>query len=116
MKRLFSMLALGSVLFLTACGTTETPKKDPSFKGNGKSIIVDVRTPEEWNGDGHADCAVNYPLDALDSHAAELSEFDTVIFVCRSGGRAGQATDWLTGLNVGNVVMNGGAWGDVPCK
>lgn len=116
MKYLFSILAFGSILLLSACGTTETPKKDPSFKGNGKSIIVDVRTPEEWTGDGHADCAVNYPLDALESHKAELSKYDTVIFVCRSGGRAGQATDWLSGLNVGNVVMNGGAWDDVLCK
>lgn len=111
---------LGGILlitFLFSCSQQQEPtKKAPNFKGNGKTIIVDVRTPEEWNGDGHADCAVNYPLDQLESHQAELSKYDTVVFVCRSGNRAGNAQSWLAGLNIGNVVMNGGAWSDVPCE
>lgn len=112
---LFGGFILAAALF--SCTNTQEPtKKAPDFKGNGKTIIVDVRTPEEWNADGHADCAVNYPLDQLESHQAELSQYDTVIFVCRSGNRAGNAQGWLSGLQVGNVAINGGAWSEVPCK
>lgn len=35
-------------------------------------IIVDVRTPEEWEYDGHANCSVNYPLDELSGKIEEL--------------------------------------------
>jgi phage shock protein E len=117
--KMFNALFGGIILFafLFSCTNTQEPtKKSPGFKGNGKTIIVDVRTPEEWNADGHADCAVNYPLDQLELHLTELSKYDTVVFVCRSGNRAGNAQSWLAGLNIGNVVMNGGAWSDVPCE
>ena len=36
------------------------------MKNLNNEIIVDVRTTEEWEFDGHAECSVNYPLDQFD--------------------------------------------------
>ena len=60
-----------------------------------KEIIVDVRTVEEWNEEGHADCSVNYPQDQFPSKIEELKKYDKVILVCRSANRAGIAKDQL---------------------
>jgi rhodanese-related sulfurtransferase len=116
MKQLIKITIVAIFMALSACNTSQPPTKSAAFKGNGKHILVDVRSTEEWNEDGHADCAVNYPLDELEQHKAELSQYDSVTFVCKSGGRAGQATDWLSGLQLGNVVQNGGSWESLSCK
>lgn len=116
MKKQFQFFILATITLLSACSAPQATTKNPAFKGNGKSILVDVRTTEEWNEDGHNNCSVNYPLDELETHKGELSQYDTVTFVCKSGGRAGQASDWLSGLNIGNVVINGGSWEDITCN
>ena len=54
-------------------------------------IIIDVRTPEEWQTDGHAACSVNYPLDEIQNKVDELKKYQHIILVCRSGNRAGIA-------------------------
>jgi rhodanese-related sulfurtransferase len=81
----------------------------------GKTIIIDVRTVEEWNNDGHADCTVNIPLDQLESKMENYRNYDKVIFVCRSGGRAGRATEMFTANGYKNV-SNAGPWQNAPCK
>lgn len=80
-----------------------------------KVIVVDVRTPGEWNNDGHPDCAVNYPLNEFADHIAELKRYDKVILVCRSGGRAGSALSMLqqAGYEKGE---NAGAWQNITCQ
>ena len=79
-----------------------------------KEIIVDVRTPEEWQYDGHAECTVNYPLDQLQDKINELKSYDHVVLVCRSGGRAGSAKRMLEAAGIKNVE-NLGAWQNVSC-
>ncbi len=81
---------------------------------NMKTIIVDVRTIEEWN-DGHAACSVNYPLDMVQTKADELKSYDKVILVCRSGARAGSAKAQLESLGVKNIE-NLGPWQNVKCN
>jgi phage shock protein E len=81
-----------------------------------KQIIVDVRTIEEWNNDGHADCTVNYPMDIFESKIEELKKYDKVIVVCRSGNRAGIAKKKLLDAGYSKEVENLGAWQNVTCE
>ena len=80
----------------------------------GKTIIVDVRTPEEWNHDGYAPCTVNYPLNELDNNLDSLKGYDNIVVVCRSGSRSGRAKTMLENAGFQNV-RNGGAWQSVKC-
>ncbi|MBL7918191.1 MAG: rhodanese-like domain-containing protein [Bacteroidia bacterium] len=88
-------------------------KKENNMK-NTKEIIVDVRTPEEWEFDGHADCSVNYPLDQLENKIEELKAYEHVVLVCRSGNRAGHAKRMLESAGIKNVE-NMGAWQNIGC-
>jgi len=81
-----------------------------------KQIIVDVRTPEEWDMDGHADCSVNYPLDEFDNAIEELKKYDKVILVCRSGNRAGVAKAKLMSAGYNKEIENLGPWQNVNCS
>lgn len=104
---------------LTACGPRESnvvESKQPVVQkdSTSKTIIVDVRTPEEYAGDGHANCSVNYPLDVFAQHIDELKAYDKVILVCRSGNRAGRALNMLVDAGY-SKAENAGAWQDAPC-
>ncbi|WP_395627073.1 rhodanese-like domain-containing protein, partial [Daejeonella sp.] len=72
-----------------------------------KSIIVDVRSVDEFNMDGHALCSVNYPLDQIESHIDTLREFDEIIMVCRSGNRVNMAMAMLAAHGITNVINKG---------
>lgn len=95
-----------------ASNTTEAKPGDTAIE---KTIIVDVRTVEEWVNDGHADCSVNYPLDELDKKTEKLKAYDKVVLVCRSGSRAGVAKELLEQAGIKNV-KNKGAWQNIECK
>ena len=79
-----------------------------------KSIIVDVRTPAEWQ-EGHADCSVNIPLNEIGSKIEDLKGYEKVTLVCRSGARASSAKSMLEGAGIRNVE-NLGPWQNVVCK
>ena len=84
-------------------------------RANIKQIIVDVRTPDEWQMDGHAECSVNYPLDQFETKIEELKNYDKVIIVCRSGNRAGIAKQQLVNAGYTKEVENLGPWQNVSC-
>lgn len=77
-----------------------------------KTIIVDVRTQDEFNLDGHAEGSVNYPLDSIENHIERLRDFGKVILVCRSGARANVAKSILMESGINNVE-NLGAWQNI---
>ncbi len=56
-------------------------------------IIVDVRTPEEYN-EGHLKDALNIPVDEIEENIFDKSK--TIIVYCRSGNRSKTAYDSLT--------------------
>ncbi len=95
-----------------ASNTAETKTADTAIT---KTIIVDVRTVEEWINDGHANCSVNYPLAELDKKTETLKAYDKVVLVCRSGSRAGVAKEMLEQAGIKNVE-NKGAWQNIDCK
>ena len=121
MIKIKSIIAVMMLVFsLTQCNsqtkTTTTMETNVATKTNTKEIIVDVRSIEEWNEDGHADCSVNFPLDQFASKIEELKKYDKVILVCRSGNRAGIAKGQLQSAGYTKEIENLGPWQNVTCK
>jgi rhodanese-related sulfurtransferase len=121
MKQIKSIIAVFMlVLALTQCNSqtkkTTTMETTNATQIDTKQIIVDVRTIEEWNEDGHADCSVNYPLDQFADRIEELKKYDKVILVCRSGNRAGIAKGQLQAAGYSKEIENLGPWQNVTCK
>jgi rhodanese-related sulfurtransferase len=75
------------------------------------ALLVDVRTPDEWNA-GHAPGALHLPLDQLSARHAELPTDRRIVVICRSGGRSARATEALVGAGYDAVNLAGGmqAW------
>ncbi len=75
------------------------------------AIVLDVRTKEEWD-EGHTEGAEHIVLTVIPSEIERIKSWGKpIIAVCRSGGRSGQATQFL--VNQGIDIINGGPWGNV---
>lgn len=62
---------------------------------SGEAQLLDVRTPTEW-GEGHAPHALLIPVDELVAGKTDqLVPTKRIYVYCRSGGRAGVATNYL---------------------
>ena len=72
------------------------------------TAIIDVRTIQEFEA-GHIPQSINIPLPILLDSAAYLQHFSTLILICRSGNRSGQAKVLLQEKGFENV-HNGGGW------
>lgn len=84
--------------------------KSVDFKEMVKNgaVIVDVRTPAEYNG-GHIKGSINIPLQTLNSNLGKLKKDKPVITCCASGMRSANAKSILKS-NGFTVVENGGGW------
>ena len=109
------LLMVGLLSCVNSNDTAGTAETKPIDTVIAKTIIVDVRTKEEWIDDGHANCSVNYPLDELEAKAASLKNYEEVIIVCRSGHRAGIGKELLEKARIKNII-NKGAWQNITCK
>jgi len=76
---------------------------------DGGAVVLDVRTPEEYNS-GYIPDAILLPVDELgDRYAEVLPEKDAVILVyCRSGNRSARAAQALANLGYTRVYDFGG--------
>lgn len=79
-----------------------------------KLIMIDVRQPHEWEMQ-HLDGVIKISLNSLPDSLEELEEYKDkeIVMICRSGGRSGQATQFLRQQGFMNVRnMSGGmlAW------
>jgi len=73
------------------------------------AVILDVRTPQEYQG-GHIKGSINIPLQALNPAAlAKLKKDKPVITCCASGMRSASAKSILLS-NGFTEVYNGGGW------
>jgi len=56
-----------------------------------KHILLDVRTPEEWN-EGHLENAIhiNYYQDSFEDEIKKLDRDKSYFIYCKSGGRSGK--------------------------
>jgi rhodanese-related sulfurtransferase len=126
-KILIVVAALFTVSIATACNSAQTTNSNsestaivsdstkPSDTKTSGKIIVDVRTIEEWNGDGHANCSVNIPLSDLSTKIEDLKKYQEITLVCRSGNRANTAKSMLEEAGLKNIT-NLGAWQNIQCK
>ena len=58
-----------------------------------KLHIIDVRRPDEFTGElGHIPGAQLFTLEIFPQEMVRLPKDETIIFVCRSGGRSSQAS------------------------
>lgn len=77
-------------------------------------VLLDVRTPEEYAGDGHVAGSRLIPLQDLASRAGELPKDQPIACICRSGNRSKTACDQLSQMGfTGLLNVEGGmhAWG-----
>jgi rhodanese-related sulfurtransferase len=74
-------------------------------------FLLDVREPAEFDA-GHAPGAVLVPLGRLPHGWSELPADRTILCICRSGARSGQATMFLREQGIDAVNLAGGmqAW------
>jgi rhodanese-related sulfurtransferase len=131
MKKLLFAATLISLSWLSMSCSTTVNSTDalsenaqassiPSSNGNSqsdtiKAIVIDVRTQGEWDNDGHAPCTTLIPLDQLEQRIEELRPYEKITGVCRSGARAGNATQLLKSKGFKDV-NNAGPWQNAPCK
>ena len=93
----------------TATTVTSTELRH-RLKSGTPPRLVDVRTPAEFET-AHIPGAHNVPLEVVREHRAEINDRldGSVVFVCRSGQRAAQAAELLSGAGLaqGSVLQGG---------
>lgn len=87
----------------------------PLIKSDSTILILDVRSPEEYNGPlGHIEDALLIPIQELEDRMEELSEYhgQEIYVVCRVGGRSSRATRMLLEADYKATNVEGGmeAW------
>ncbi|EDL66791.1 rhodanese-like domain-containing protein [Bacillus sp. SG-1] len=89
-----------------------SPKEVELIVNEGKPAdIIDVRETDEV-AQGKIPGAVNIPLGLVEFRMNELDKSKEYIMVCRSGGRSGQACQFLENQGYKVINMTGGmlAW------
>ncbi len=100
----------------------DVPEVDPAevHRSLGKIKIIDVRSEEEFIGElGHIEGAELLPVDGFPEALDQLPADETVVFVCRSGGRSARATQFALSKGLEHVYnMRGGMmlWNNLGLK
>jgi phage shock protein E len=82
-------------------------KEVPAWIAEG-AVIVDVRTPGEFESGSHPQ-STNIPLDQFLSRIGELPKDKPIIVCCASGARSGAAAAMLRAQGF-QRVLNAGPW------
>ena len=133
MRQMFRAIALAiGLALLAACGNSAAtpsplaaPQMAPAVTNISVSdlkqrldqkqqfVLLDVRTPEEYTGDGHVAGSRLLPLQDLTSRAGELPKDQPIACICRSGNRSTTACEQLRRLGFTQLLnVEGGmhAW------
>ena len=70
------------------------------------SIIIDVRTPEEFES-GHVESAINIEWQDIASVENSTNKDNRIFLYCRSGNRSQKATDILNDIGYKDVINLG---------
>ena len=90
------------------------PKADFKALVKNGAIVVDVRTPHEYDAE-NIKGSKNIPLQTIQKAIPELKKSGKVVItVCRSGSRSGMAKSILK--SAGIEVYNGGPWNVLKSK
>ena len=86
-------------------------KTTNDIRSRGDVILLDVREDDEFKS-GHIPGAEWIPLGELSSRLSELPKDKTIVAVCRSGNRSGQATELLrrNGFDAHNMQGGMNSW------
>lgn len=107
--RLRRSVTIAALLVASAVGMTACTAATPTVEISEETVIVDVRTPEEF-ATGHLEGAVNVDLQSGDFEA-EISSLPVdgeYVVYCRSGNRSAQAVDVMATNGFDDVVDAGG--------
>jgi rhodanese-related sulfurtransferase len=78
-------------------------------KNNNNLVIIDVRTPEEFNQEHIQDASnIDFYSDNFKDELNNLDKTRTYVIHCRSGGRSSQALDIMRELGFREVYNMGG--------
>lgn len=86
---------------------------ESAAKKDGKVVVLDVRTPEEYKAT-HIEGAVNIDFhdDKFAGEVAKLDKSKTYIVHCQGGGRSSRSLETLTTLGFKSIVhLDGGISG-----
>lgn len=90
-------------------GSEDTTIKDVLAAG---AVLIDVRSAGEFAG-GHAQGAVNIPLDELESKLGRIKGYKKpIVLCCASGMRSGRAKALLAGKGITDLY-DAGSWRNV---
>lgn len=117
-QRLFILFLVAILVALAACGGVPEPKdaapdltslpveitvdQAAGLLDNPDVVFIDVREQDEYDA-GHIPGVKLIPLGSVPSRLSEIPKDKTVVAVCRSGNRSGQAAQFLRGQGFDNV-------------
>jgi len=122
LSKISKLVAVLVIAMIALGGCSSVPEKqDGEYKkitaeeaknmigNNEETIIVDVRTPEEYS-DGHIAGAILIPNETIiDTPPEQLPDKNAEILIyCRSGNRSKQAAEKLIGMGYTNIYDFGG--------
>lgn len=129
MKGIVLFLA-ASVLWLSSCAQGETNEVQNQADGanlvrvsktefkkvltaNPDAVLIDVRTPREYNGGkiGHAQ-NINFNDASFKEDMNKLDKDTLTLIYCQSGGRSGKALDQMREMGFTNVRELEGGYGN----
>jgi rhodanese-related sulfurtransferase len=108
MKKIFFTAIMFSSLVISSQCTPQTRVDFAQLVQEPTTVIIDVRTVEEFSA-GHIEQSINIPLQVFPDSIEGLRRFETIILICRTGNRSGQAKTMLDERGFENA-HNGGAW------
>jgi phage shock protein E len=109
------VLIAGAVILLGGDGDADaavineriSPSEYQSDFASKEHVLVDVRTPEEYN-QGMIEDAININVEELASRVDELPKDEPIVLYCRSGNRSAQAAQILEDAGFTEVYDLGG--------
>lgn len=108
--RFYTSLALLLLLNFACAQISSKPITEVSQNELSNVILVDVRTPEEYQA-GHLENArnINWYDKNFSEQFASISKDETIYVYCKKGGRSAKAQQVLDSLGYKNVVnLEGG--------
>jgi rhodanese-related sulfurtransferase len=74
------------------------------LKSDEEFVLIDVRSPMEYQYEGHISGSRLLPLQALSGRLNELPTDKTIVCVCRSGSRSYYACEQLAAAGFENII------------
>lgn len=116
-----SIFLFGVMILFLGCasereyGDVTVKQLKERLDSGARTIILDVRTPEELSGElGRLEGVINIPVQELATRLSEISPYksESVFIICRSGNRSRRAGEILAanGFTAFNVVGGMKAW------